>query len=342
MVNRPACEFPWLTRLAQRWYERRTYAGADLPGPGDLAARKRADGASVSVVLPALNEGETVGAICRTITRELIEKHGLVDELFVIDADSTDETASEARANGAQVLRVSEIIPEIPVVRGKGESLWRSLHVVSGDLVVWIDADIRDFQPHFVSRLVAPLIMDDSTSFVKGFYRRPIAHNGDLLPSGGGRVTELLARPMLNALFPELGGLLQPLAGEYAGRRDMLQRVPFFTGYSVEVGLLVDLLERVGLDSFAQVDLEERVHRNRPLDELGPMAYAIGRTILRRAEEWGRVRAAHDYPVQPLLMPDADGGLEAREVVELERPPISQLATSPEALKAGVSLALPG
>lgn len=327
-------DVPMQTRLAQRWFETHTFTGAELPGARDLAARLRASGQTVSVALPALNEGATIGAICRTIRESLMESTGLVHELLVIDGDSTDDTAAQARAAGATVRSLSDLIPEIAPMRGKGESLWRSLSELTGDIVVWVDADIRNFAPHFVTRLVAPLVMDQEISFVKAFYRRPLAHGDALLPSGGGRVTELLARPMLNALFPELSAILQPLAGEYAGRRDLLSRLPFFTGYSVEVGLLIDLLDTVGLDGIAQVDLEERVHRNRPIEELSPMAYAIARTILRRAEEWERITATLDYPALPLLAPDAVGGLDVREILEVERPPLELVSTSLEALRA--------
>ncbi|HVL33850.1 MAG TPA: glucosyl-3-phosphoglycerate synthase [Actinomycetota bacterium] len=333
MDTRPQCEFPWLTRLAQRWYDRHTFASSDLPDPSALADQKRQLATSVSVVLPALNEGATIGPICKTITTELMQERPLVDELIVIDGGSTDDTARSARAGGALVVHADDLIPEVPRVPGKGESLWRSLSIASGDIVVWIDADIRNFGPHFVSRLIAPLICDEAVSFVKAFYRRPLAQGDALLPGGGGRVTELLARPLLNTLFPELGGLLQPLSGEYAGRRDVLMQLPFFTGYSVEVGLLIDLLDLVGLEGIAQVDLEERVHRNRPLDELGPMAHAIGKTLLLRADQWGRIRTDNDLAGQPLLLPSADGRLELREIKELERPPLSLLRTSLEAMR---------
>jgi glucosyl-3-phosphoglycerate synthase len=221
------------------------------------------------------------------------------------------------------VVRITDLVPEVAAVRGKGESLWRSLSAATGDVIVWIDADIRNFEPHFVTRLVAPLVMDARTSFVKAFYRRPIAHGDEVLSSGGGRVTELLARPLLNMLFPELSAVLQPLSGEYAGRREALERLPFFTGYSVEVGLLIDLLDAVGLEGMAQVDLDERVHRNRPLDELAPMAFTIGRTILRRAEDWGRIDSEHDYASLPLMLSDEQGGIAPHAVDELERPPMA-------------------
>ena len=325
MGDRAAYDLPWLTRRAHRWYAKRTFRAKDLQG--DLLARKRAAGVSISVALPAVNEAATVGPICASIVRKLIGE-GLVDELVVLDGGSTDDTVVVARAAGATVVDARELVSHVPPVKGKGESLWRSLSILSGDIICWIDADITNFEPHFVSRLLAPLLVDPTCMFVKAFYRRPIAHGDVMLPTGGGRVTELLARPLLNVLFPELGGVIQPLSGEYAGRRDVLMQLPFFTGYSVEAGLLIDLLDVVGLDAIAQVDLGVRAHRNRPLDELSPMAYAIAQTILRRAEEWGRLEVAHDHPLHPLVMPAPDG-VALHDIHELERPPFAALTASP-------------
>jgi glucosyl-3-phosphoglycerate synthase len=318
MTERTPYDLPWLTRSAQRWYERRTLGPADVPSARELVARKQADGMRVSVALPALDEEATVGQICASIREHLTP---LVDELVVLDGGSSDGTAEVARAAGATVVDVATVMPEIPAVRGKGEALWRSLSVLSGDIVCWIDADIRNFSPHFVSRLVAPLITDPTSSFAKAFYRRPIAQGDAMLPEGGGRVTELLARPMLNMFFPELAGFIQPLSGEYAGRRDVLMNLPFMTGYSVEVGLLIDLLDEVGLDALVQIDLGKRMHRNRPLGQLTPMATSIARTILRRAEDWERLRVPYDVGARPLLVPTKDE-LEALDIDELERPPL--------------------
>lgn len=322
-------EFPWLTGLAQRWHRRRTYGARNIPNAGELAARKLASGERISVVLPALNEAATIGGICTTIHRRLIERTGLIDEMIVVDCSSDDGTPQIAADAGASVYDVGELVPEIPVIRGKGEALWRSLAAVKGDIVVWVDSDIRNFSTRFVTRLVAPILTDPTVSFVKAFYRRPIARGEDLIPDEGGRVTELLARPMIAALFPELSGFVQPLAGEYAGHIDVLKRIPFFTGYSVEIGMLIDLLDGAGLDAMAQVDLDERVHRNRPLSELGPMAYAIGMTILRRAEELGRLRSTLDFPMAPLLRPSPDG-VVAHEINELERPPMESISDQVE------------
>jgi glucosyl-3-phosphoglycerate synthase len=235
-------------------------------------------GTTVSVCLPARNEETTIGPIVASVRRHLVEDVALVDEVLVID-DSTDATAAVARSEGAVVVPVEEILPDLPPGSGKGNALWLSLYACEGDIICWLDADIRNFAPHFVTRLVAPLLMDPGIGFVKGYYNRPL----DGAPTGGGRVTELMARPLLSSLFPHLTRFVQPLSGEYAGRRELLESVPFVEGYGVEIGLLIDLVARFGLEALTQVDLDVREHRNRPLDELGPQAMAVLVTGLRRA-----------------------------------------------------------
>lgn len=264
------------------WFARRTFTGS--PSREAVAAAKRSRGLSVSVCLPALDEEATVGEICSTIMRELVEECGLVDELIVVDSGSSDATGAEARAGGARVIEARH--------PGKGEALWESLGAARGDVVVWLDADTRGFRSHFVTNLVAPLVEDDSIALCKGFYRRPLATELGHLGGGGGRVTELTARPLLALLFPELGGVVQPLSGEYAGRTAVLRSLPMFTGYAVEAGILIDLVARYGLDALAQADLGVRVHRNRDVLTLGRMAAEIMQAILVRAEDLGRLKTS--------------------------------------------------
>lgn len=265
------------------WFDRRTYSGRDFDRPV-LAAHKKKKGVSVSVVLPARNEAATVQRVVKAVA-EL--RRDLVDEIVVLDDGSTDDTALLAAGAGADVYSASDVLPAHGPTAGKGDVLWRSLTVTSGDLVVFIDADIRNPGPHFVTGLLGPLLLGPQVQLVKAFYERPVQIGDVLHPSGGGRVTELLARPLLNLLWPQLAGLVQPLAGEYAGRRTLLETLPFFAGYGVELGMLVDTLNAVGMDAIAQVDLGERVHRNQPLDALSRMAFAITQVAWHRLEQHG-------------------------------------------------------
>ncbi|WP_326694580.1 glucosyl-3-phosphoglycerate synthase [Streptomyces sp. NBC_01766] len=297
-----------------RWLTRRSWSAADRP-LDRLTAAKR--GAGVSVVLPALNEEATVGAIVRTIRRELMEAVPLVDELVVIDSGSTDRTAEEAAAAGARVVHRDEILPRIPAVPGKGEVLWRSLLVTGGDIVCFVDADLRDFSADFVSGIVGPLLTDPDVQFVKAMYDRPLGEE----PGQGGRVTELVARPLLNLHWPLLAGFVQPLGGEYAVRRSLLEQLPFPVGYGVELGLLVDALHMVGLDALAQVDVGSRVHRHQDGLALGRMAAAIYRTA--------QLRLSRGHLVRPRLtqFERGPGGFTPRTytVDTEERPPMRDI-----------------
>ena len=245
----------------------------------DLLGAKQRSGLSVSVCLPACNEEATVGQIVATVRRTLVEAVPIVDEVVVMDDGSIDATAEVAAWEGARVISVEDVLAEAGPGSGKGNAMWKSMYACSGDIIGWVDADIRNFAPHFITGLLGPLLTEPNIDFVKGYYRRPL--HGE--PSGGGRVTELVARPLISILFPELSGFIQPLSGEYAGRRSILEAVPFVEGFGVEFGLLVDIVERCGLDATAQVDLGVREHRNRPIEELGPQATEILVTALRRS-----------------------------------------------------------
>ena len=264
---------PGDTRLSGRTWTRPQWTVAEL-----LAAKAKT-GRSVSVVLPALNEQATIESVIDSIT-PLVDN--LVDELIVLDSGSTDDTEIRSIAAGARVVSREQAVPEVPPQPGKGEALWRSLAATSGDIVVFIDSDLIDPDPMFVPNLVGPLLTGDGVHLVKGFYRRPLKVNGTEEPTGGGRVTELVARPLLTALRPDLGAVIQPLGGEYAGSRKLLASVPFAPGYGVEIGLLIDTYDRLGLEAIAQVNLGVRAHRNRPLAELAVMSRQVVATLLSR------------------------------------------------------------
>ncbi|MFC5784309.1 MULTISPECIES: glucosyl-3-phosphoglycerate synthase [Streptomyces] len=301
----------------ERWLSRRSWSVSDRP-LSQLIAAKRASGTSVSVVLPALNEEETVGEIVAEIRRALMtERVPLVDELVVIDSGSTDRTAEVARAAGARVVHRDTILPRIPAVPGKGEVLWRSLLVTGGDIVCFVDADLKEFSADFVSGIVGPLLTDPGVDFVKAMYDRPLGSAA----GQGGRVTELVARPVLNLHWPLLAGFVQPLGGEYAARRSLLERLPFPVGYGVELGLLVDALHTVGLDALGQVDVGVRKHRHQDGQALGRMAAAIYRTA--------QLRLARGHLVRPVLTQFERGeqGFEPRthDVDTEERPPMTEI-----------------
>ncbi|WP_230195379.1 glucosyl-3-phosphoglycerate synthase [Streptomyces coriariae] len=306
-----------MLRETERWLATRSWSATDRPLHRILAA-KRATNQSVSVVLPALNEEETVGDIVAVIRHDLMHQVPLVDEIVVVDSGSTDRTSEVAAAAGARVVHRDDILPRIPAVPGKGEVLWRSLLVTTGDIVCFIDADLREFSSDFVSGIVGPLLTDPGVDLVKGMYDRPLGGAA----GQGGRVTELMARPLLNMHWPQLAGFVQPLGGEYAARRGLLEQLPFPVGYGVELGMLVDALHLVGLDALAQVDIGVRKHRHQDGQALGRMAAAIYRTA--------QLRLARGHLIRPSLTQferSADG-FEPRtySVDTEERPPMAEIA----------------
>ena len=303
----------------ERWLTRRSWSAADRPLDRLAAARTRDPRrASVSVVLPALNEEATVGEIVTTIRRELMERVPLVDELVVIDSGSTDATARVAAEAGARVVHRDAILPRIPAVPGKGEVLWRSLLVTSGEIVCFVDADLKDFSADFVSGTIGPLLTDPSVQFVKAMYDRPLGNT----TGQGGRVTELVARPLLNLHWPQLAGFVQPLGGEYAVRRSLLEQLPFPVGYGVELGLLIDALHTVGLDALGQVDVGVRRHRHQDGQALGRMAATIYRTA--------QLRLSRGHLVRPALTQferGESGFVPLTHAVDTEeRPPMREIA----------------
>ena len=304
------------------WFGKRTHHYSQFE-PAKLRAAKERLGLTVSVCLPTRDEAATVGTIVKSLRKSLLERSRLIDEIVVMDAGSVDDTVAIALAEGARVFREQDVLPEVGPGSGKGEALWKSLHACRGDLICWIDADIRNFQPRFVHGLLGPLLMDPEVLYVKAFYERPIRERNALRSTGGGRVTELVARPLLNLLWPQLAGVVQPLAGEYAGRRVALEQVPFSSGYGVELGLLVDLAERFGLDAIAQVDLERRVHRNQDVQALGRMSFGILQAVFQRLVEEGRA-APGTYGTTLVQFSNQlrEYHMEPREIVTTRRPPI--------------------
>lgn len=293
----------------------------------ELAAEKRLQRTTISVVIPALNEAPTIGPIVSSLRSSLMDACELVDELVVVDADSSDETARLARAAGARVVRQSDVLPEAGSLPGKGEALWKGLAATTGDLVVYVDGDIVDFDERFVVGLVGPLLADATVLFSKAMYDRPISTGPTPGPTGGGRVTELLARPLLAAFWPELSWLAQPLSGEYAGRRELLEQLPFVCGYGVELAMLVDIADSFGPEAIAQVDLAQRIHDHQPLDALGRMSAEILHVAINRLERAGKINLAVDLSSQlsqPRRGNDRMMVMDDHEVALHERPPLAQ------------------
>jgi glucosyl-3-phosphoglycerate synthase len=312
-------------RRVEQWLAERTSDGRSWDRR-QLAGRKA--GLRVDVVLPARNEVETVGAIVTALRRELLEEVPLVDEVVVVDSGSVDGTAAAAAAAGARVVAQGAILPELGDVPGKGEALWKALFATHGDVLVFVDADLREFDPQLVVGLLGPLLTDPTVGFVKAVYDRPLALTDRVLPAGGGRVTELVARPLLNAHWPLLAGFVQPLAGEYAARRDLLERVPFASGYGVEVGLLIDVLELAGLPAMAQVDLGRRVHRNQDDAALGRMAAQVLLTVTARLHRHDRAvfTAPPARTITQFQRVGATYETQVSDVSVTDRPPMGQVA----------------
>lgn len=303
-----------MTLRSRAWHRANTHAHGEFPAERLAATRE----CSVSVCLPARDEARTIGPILEELTP--LRDRGVLDQIVVVDR-SSDETAEIARALGAEVHRQDELMPELGPVLGKGDAMWRALPVLTGDVVCFLDADSEQFGAHFACGVLGPVLCRPEIAFVKGFYRRPFRIGETTMPDGGGRVTELTARPLLNLFYPELAAVRQPLAGEIAARRELLERLPFATGYGVDIGLLIDAYSVLGLDAIAQVDLEVRQNAHQPLRDLGPMAYAVLQAVAVRLEREGRLRGplpgtfdAAEAEAPPVAAPEP-----------VERPPLRSL-----------------
>jgi glycosyltransferase involved in cell wall biosynthesis len=310
--------------LVDKWFAENTFRSDEFSVLEDLMALKEKQGSTISLALPALNEEETVGKVIATVKKALMEEFPLLDEIVLMDSNSTDRTRRIAEELGVPVYIHQHLLPDMEPRNGKGEALWKSLLVTKGDIIAWIDTDIVNIHPRFVYGIIGPLLLNRNIQFVKGFYRRPIKVSGQIKADGGGRVTELTARPLLNLFYPELSGVVQPLSGEYAGRREALEKITFFSGYGVETGLLIDVFERFGLQAIAQVNLLERIHHNQGLEALSKMSFAIIQTVLRKLESRYERSIIEDVNKSMKLIRYAKGeySLGVEEVAEHERPPM--------------------
>ncbi len=313
--------------LVDKWFAENTFHADEFSQLRELVELKKQQGVTISLALPALNEAETVSKVIRTMKKELMQRMPLLDEIVLIDSDSTDRTREIAAKEGVPVFIHQHLLPNMEPRRGKGEALWKSLLVTKGDLIVWIDTDIVNIHPRFVYGIIGPLLINPQVQLVKGFYRRPLRVGQKMQAGGGGRVTELTARPLLNLFYPELSGVVQPLSGEYAGRREALERATFYSGYGVETGLLIDIYEKFGLQAIAQVDLLERIHHNQHLEALSKMSFAIIQTVMRKLEKrFGRNLLEDVDRSMKMIRHDNKGYfLDVEQITEYERPPMIEV-----------------
>ena len=322
---------------AVEWFKHRSYDYRQYSDLGALARRKRELGLTVSAVLPCRNVADSVGGIVDVI-HEVNERSGenaLVNQILAVDADSADGTAEVAASRGAEVYSENELMSNHGGAHGKGDAMWRSLSVARGDLVMYIDADTRDFKPQLVYGILGPILEVPEVRFVKAAYRRPFKSHEAIEQDGGGRVTELTTKPLFNLFYPELTGFVQPLAGEFVADRELFGSIPFLTGYAVETGIMIDVLKKVGLDAMAQVDLGARQNRHQPLRDLSRMSYSVLRAVARRLRQEGRLNQTRDPSLPDSLFQFSDyrhavattDGLQLQEYVEelVERPPIQEV-----------------
>src|SRR3989475_954908 len=318
-----------LGEIVDKWFAENTFSSAEFADLRRLVDAKERQNLRISVGLPTLNEEATVRKVIRAIRSRLVERFPLVDELVVIDSRSDDRTREIAEEEGVPVFIHDEILPETGSYRGKGEALWKSLHVLGGDIVVWIDTDVTSAHPKIVYGIVGPLLMRPDLQFVKAFYQRPLRIGDELQATGGGRVTEPAARPLLHPFFPGASGVGQPVSGEQAGRRTLLEQLPFFSGYGVETGLLVDTLQRAGLSAIGQVDMKQRIHRNQSLYDLSMMAFEVLQVAIKRVGEAHGANLLEEANFTMKLIA-AGGGklhLEMHDIIDVERPPMATIAS---------------
>ncbi len=317
-----------ISLLVDRWFAQNTYHSREFDDLEGLVKLKEDQEITISLVLPAFNEEDTVGNVIRTVKTALMDDFPLLDEIVLMDSMSTDRTREIAADLGIPVFIHQEVLPKYGSRKGKGEALWKSLFVTQGDILVWLDTDIVNVHPRFVYGILGPLLEDRSVQYVKGFYRRPLRVGNQMLAGGGGRVTELTARPLINLFYPELSGVVQPLSGEYGGRRSALEQLHFFSGYGVEIGMLIEVFEKFGISSIAQVDLLKRVHHNQSLEDLSKMSFVILQAFMQRLEKRSQVSILEDVNrTMKLVRYDRKGYyLGVEEVPEYERPPMIQIA----------------
>jgi glucosyl-3-phosphoglycerate synthase len=313
--------------LVDKWFAENTFHADEFQDLDYLLSLKRERGLSISLALPALNEQETVGNVIQTIKESLVKAAPLLDEIVLIDSNSEDRTRAIAQRLDIPIHIHQEVLPNYGSRGGKGEALWKSLYCTRGDILIWLDTDIVNIHPRFAYGLIGPLLLRSDIQFVKGFYRRPLRVGDKVQAGGGGRVTELTARPLLNLFYPELSGVIQPLSGEYGGTRAALEQLSFFSGYGVEIGLLIDMMDKFGLKAIAQVDLQERIHHNQPLEALSKMSFAIIQAVMQKLESrYGQNLLENVNKTMKLIRYEQESFmLDIEEIAERDRSPMIEI-----------------
>lgn len=310
------------------WLKKNTFHYSEFKNIKLLVEAKQRKNLTISLCLPTLNEEKTIAKEIIIMKSELMVRYPLLDEIIVIDSGSTDNTKKIAESFGADVYDANKILPNHEKYKGKGENLWKALYITKGDIIVYIDADIKNIHHRFAYGLIGPLLLSDHIKYTKAFYDRPISiGKNKMRPTGGGRVTELVIRPMFSIHFPELTQIIQPLSGEYAGYRDIFEKIPFPIGYGVETSMILDIYTKWGLDVIAQVDLERRVHRNQNTHALGRMAFSILKTFYNRINNLGIIefkKEVFNEMIQYKLVKD-EFTPEKFKLNGFERPPIIEI-----------------
>lgn len=310
------------------WLKCNTFHHSDFSDLEALCAKKEEQNLKISLCIPTLNEESTIGKVVVILKSELMDRFPLIDEIAVIDSGSTDKTGEVARSFGAEFYYSGDILPSEGFKRGKGENLWKAIHQLKGDIIAYVDADIANIHPRFVYGLIGPLLEKPEVTYVKAFYERPLAFSQGIRPTGGGRVTEILVRPLFSLFYPELTQLFQPLSGEYAVRRETLEKIPFPIGYGVETSHILDVYKDSGMSAFAQVDLDQRIHRNQDTNALGKMSFGILQSFLGRLQDHGKVSDLADLSsvYRSLQATGTEYEQIEKEILEEERPPINTIA----------------
>ena len=311
----------------RKWFNQKSFHYSQFSNINELIEKKEERNLKISLCLPTLNEGKTIGKTIEVVQTELVERYALIDEIAVIDSGSEDNTLEIAKQRGAKTYLSKDYLLDEGKAKGKGENLWKALYLLEGDIILYLDADITNISPHFAYGVLGPLLHDTTIKFVKAFYTRPLHINNHIHETNGGRTTEILVRPLLCQFFPELTGFVQPLSGEFAAYRTVFEKLPFPVGYGVELAHLIDIIHTWGLDVMAQVDLDKRIHRNQSTQSLSKMSFSILQTIWKRLYKYQKIGPINpnSLTLRQIEKLDSKYNINEYEIVENERRPMIEV-----------------